>query len=63
MTDIHKRSIFISDEDKYLITNYSFPKLRYRAHAQKCKALLHSTESLERDGLETCGLQVKDKRN
>ena len=37
-------SILILDEDTYLITtSYSVPKMRYRAHAQICKPLLHST--------------------
>ena len=37
----------------YLITtSYSLPKLRYRAHTQKCKPLLHCTDLLERDNIE-----------
>ena len=42
---------------------YSFPKLRYRANAKKCRPLLHSTEPLERDNIEIFGLQVNDERN
>ena len=35
--------------------------LGYRAHAKKCKPLLHCTESLQRDDIEihVFGLQIK----
>ena len=41
-----------------IITSYSFPKLRYRAHAQKCKPLLHCKESID---IKVFGLQIKDE--
>ena len=45
---IHKCCIQISEEDTYLVkTSHSVSKLRYRAHAQKCKPLLHYTSYLE----------------
>ena len=50
----------MSDEDTYLFTtSYSVPKLRYRAHAQKSKPLLHCTKSLKHDDIEIFGLHIK----
>ena len=47
----------------FLKTSYSFRKLRYRILAKKCRPLLHCMESLERDDIETLGLQIKDERH
>ena len=46
-----------------ITTSCSVSKPRYRAHAQKCKLLLHCTESLERDEIEIFGLQMKEENN
>ena len=54
----------MTDEDTCLIrTSYSVPKLRYRAHVQKCAPPLHCTESLEHEDFEIRGLQIKDERS
>ena len=55
---------YVSDELAYCISTFKHvSNLRHRAHAQKCKALLHCTESLERDDTEILGLQIKDEHN
>ena len=40
-----------------------FSKPRYRADARKYKPLLHFTESLNRDDIETFCLSVADEHN
>ena len=39
-----------------ILTSQHVPKLRYRAHAQKCKPFLDCTESLTHDDIEIFGL-------
>ena len=44
------------EEDNCLILAFKHVlKLRYRAHPQKCKLLLHCTESLEHADIEIIG--------
>ena len=35
-----------------VLTSYHVPPLRYRAHAKKCKPLLHGAESLKHNDIE-----------
>ena len=39
-----------------ILTTLPCTTLRYRAHAYKCQSLLHCTESLKQDDIETYGL-------
>ena len=46
-----------------ILTSLHIPKLRYSTYAQKCKPLLHCTESLNRGDIIIYGLQLEDEYN
>ena len=52
---IYKLCLLMPEEHKIIlnINILEFPKLRYRAHDQKCKTLLNCTESLKQGDINT----------
>ena len=51
--NIYQLCLWMPDERSCLIsTSKHVLKLRYRAHAEKCKPLVNFTESLERDDIK-----------
>ena len=54
----------MSEEHNCLIlTSWHDPKLRHTAHAQKCKSVLHSTESLKHVDIEIFGSKMEYEHN
>ena len=50
---IYKLCLWMLEQQSCLILlSYHVPTLRYRAHAQKCKPLLHCTKSLKRKDIK-----------
>ena len=60
--NIYKLRLWMLEEHSCLIlTSEHVPTLRYRAHSQKCKPLLHCTESLKKVNIEIFGSKMKDE--
>ena len=60
--NIYKLCLWMPEEhNRLILTSRHVPKLRYRAHAIKCKPLLHCTESFKHVDIEIFNSQTKDE--